>query len=91
VRIVHNDMKKESYFPTLRDRVKEFNSFISDISKNTNKLLIFTVSYRMVDSRTGNLIGNKLEEIIKYLKSKNCLDRVIFVGATQQKSLKNIN
>jgi hypothetical protein len=91
VRIVHNDMKKESYFPALRDRVKEFNSFISDISKNTNKLLIFTVSYRMVDSRTGNLIGNKLEEIIKYLKSKNCLDKVIFVGATQQKSLKNIN
>ena len=84
-------MKKESYFPTLRDRVEEFNFFISDINKNTNKLLIFTISYRMVDSRTGNLIGNKLEEIIKYLKSKNCLDRVIFVGSTQQKKLKNIN
>lgn len=87
VKIVHNDIEKPKYFINLKERINNFNAFIKSI-KDKNKFLVFTISYLFTDYKNGEVLNNSLESIIKYFKSKNILDKVIFVGCKKNKSIK---
>ena len=80
IRIYHNNIEDPKYLIELKKRTETLKHFLSDIKTNKNKYLIFAIPHTFY---TNKKLNSELEKCIKYLKEKNILDKVIFIGSTK--------
>lgn len=85
----HNNPKTEKYLDGLKIRLETFNQFYTELKQPKNhNFFIFVLNNRTNYYNQKMLRGTLLVDILNYLKSLNLLDKVIFIGTTEDTSLK---
>ena len=85
----HNNPKTEKYLEELKIRLETFNQFYTELKQpKSHNFFIFVLNNRTNYYNQKMLRGTLLVDILNFLKSLNLLDKVIFIGTTEDISLK---
>lgn len=77
--IIHNVPTEQKYIDELTKRIKTFNTFYFCLRRYDNFYFVACLNMYDIDNKTNLLIDNHFENIIKYLKTRNILDKTLFV------------
>ena len=77
--IIHNIPTEQKYVDELTKRIKTFNTFYFCLQRRDNFFFVACLNMYDINNKTNLLIGNHFEEIVKYIKAKNILNKTLFI------------
>ena len=87
--MLHNDPKTEKYLNELKTRIEVFNQFYTELKQpKNNNFFIFVLNNRTNYYGQKTLRGTLLIDILEYLKKLKILNKVIFIGTSEDPALK---